>query len=164
MNCMPFWWLLRDIGSRRNRLSIQRLLRANNIILVRRKNTEKITQLKLYKTLIKSKSHKSRTLLDVEDRLKYLIPSLIIVSYCWIFFQMKANAFISLVIDYAQYLDIILIIELTFFFHARYITALVTELGMLPCTSVPVVLRRQEDLASDAAVWNSSWNKLYFFL
>ncbi len=29
---------------------------------------------------------------------------------------------------------------------SRYITVLVTELGMLPCTSVPVVLRRQEDL------------------
>lgn len=30
---------------------------------------------------------------------------------------------------------------------SEYITALVTELGMLPCSSVPVVLRRQEDLS-----------------
>ncbi|XP_012943705.1 translation initiation factor eIF-2B subunit delta isoform X1 [Aplysia californica] len=34
--------------------------------------------------------------------------------------------------------------------QSRYITALVTELGMLPCTSVPVVLRRQEDLKLNA--------------
>ena len=32
---------------------------------------------------------------------------------------------------------------------SRHITVLVTELGMLPCTSVPVVLRRQEDLAAE---------------
>ncbi|BFZ11099.1 hypothetical protein BsWGS_14138 [Bradybaena similaris] len=30
---------------------------------------------------------------------------------------------------------------------SEYITAVVTEFGMLPCTSVPVVLRRQEDLS-----------------
>ncbi|KAK3715789.1 hypothetical protein RRG08_052199 [Elysia crispata] len=32
---------------------------------------------------------------------------------------------------------------------SRHITVLVTELGMLPCTSVPVVLRRQEDLVAE---------------
>ncbi|GFO09977.1 translation initiation factor eif-2b subunit delta [Plakobranchus ocellatus] len=32
---------------------------------------------------------------------------------------------------------------------SRHITMLVTELGMLPCTSVPVVLRRQEDLVAE---------------
>ncbi|RUS70082.1 hypothetical protein EGW08_022157 [Elysia chlorotica] len=32
---------------------------------------------------------------------------------------------------------------------SRHITVLVTELGMLPCTSVPVVLRKQEDLVAE---------------